>query len=65
MNLVKLNLVKMIAIGALAFCFSISVQAQEIKIGVVNISALMEQANALGRVDVIAFRCHIICQPSE
>ncbi|MBT6210480.1 MAG: hypothetical protein HOI35_10705, partial [Woeseia sp.] len=44
MNVAKSNSVKVIAIAALAFCFSVSVQAQEVKIGVVNISALMEQA---------------------
>lgn len=44
MNVAKPNLVKIIAVAALAFCFSVSVQAQEVKIGVVNFTALMEQA---------------------
>ena len=44
MNVVKPNLAKVIAVAALSFCFSVSVHAQEVKIGVVNIAALMEQA---------------------
>jgi len=44
MNVAKPNLVKVIATVAVAFCFSASVHAQEVKIGVVNIAALMDQA---------------------
>ncbi len=44
MNVAKPNLVKVIAAVAIAFCFSASVHAQEVKIGVVNIAALMDQA---------------------
>ena len=44
MNVVKQDLVKMIAGIVLLFSFSTQLQAQELKIGVVNIPALMEQA---------------------
>ncbi len=44
MNVVKPYLVKAVAALALVFSLSISAQAQEVKIGVVNIPQLMEQA---------------------
>jgi outer membrane protein len=44
MKVVKPNLVKAVAAITLIFSFGMSVQAQEIKIGVVNIQQLMEQA---------------------
>jgi len=44
MNVVKPNLVKAVVAIALIFSLGISAQAQEIKIGVVNIQQLMEQA---------------------
>lgn len=44
MNVVKPHLVKVIAGFILLFSFSIPAQAQEMKIGVVNIQLLMEQA---------------------
>ncbi len=44
MNVVKPYLVKAVATLALVFSLSISAQAQEVKIGVVNIPQLMEQA---------------------
>jgi len=44
MNVVKPYLVKTVAVVALVFSLSISAEAQEVKIGVVNIPLLMEQA---------------------
>ena len=44
MNVVKPNLVRAVVAIALIFSLGISAQAQEIKIGVVNIQQLMEQA---------------------
>jgi outer membrane protein len=44
MKVVKPYLVKAVAVVALIFSLSISAQAQEVKIGVVNIPQLMEQA---------------------
>jgi len=44
MNVVKSNLVKAVAGIIVVFSLSISAQAQELKIGVVNVPALMEQA---------------------
>ncbi len=44
MNVVKPNLVKAVAGLVFIFSLSMSAQAQEVKIGVVNIPALMEQA---------------------
>mgnify|MGYP003574536401 FL=1 len=44
MNVVKPYLVKTVAVFALVFSLSISAEAQEVKIGVVNIPLLMEQA---------------------
>jgi len=44
MNVVKPYLVKTIAVAVLAFSFGATAIAQEVKIGVVNIAQLMEQA---------------------
>lgn len=44
MNVVKPYLVKTVAVFALVFSLGISAEAQEVKIGVVNIPLLMEQA---------------------
>lgn len=44
MNVVKSNLVKAVAGIIVVFSLSMSAQAQDLKIGVVNIPALMEQA---------------------
>lgn len=44
MNVIKPYLVKTIAVAVLAFSFGASAFAQEVKIGVVNIAQLMEQA---------------------
>ena len=44
MNVVKPYLVKTIAFAVLAFSFGATAIAQEVKIGVVNIAQLMEQA---------------------
>jgi outer membrane protein len=44
MNVLKSHLVKAVAGLVFVFAFSMSAQAQELKIGVVNIPALMEQA---------------------
>lgn len=44
MNVVKPYLVKSVAVIALVLSLSISAEAQEVKIGVVNIPQLMEQA---------------------
>jgi len=44
MNVVKSNLVKAVAGIIVVFSLSMSAQAQELKIGVVNVPALMEQA---------------------
>jgi outer membrane protein len=44
MNVVKPYLVKAVAVVALIFSLGISAHAQEVKIGVVNIPQLMEQA---------------------
>jgi outer membrane protein len=44
MNVVKLHLVRVIALLALMVSLTVPVAAQEVKIGVVNIPVLMEQA---------------------
>ena len=44
MNVVRPNLLKTLAAVALFFSFCVSANGQEIKIGVVNIPQLMEQA---------------------
>ena len=44
MNVVKLHLVKAITVIALLFSLSLPAIAQEVKIGVVNVPVLMEQA---------------------